>query len=118
MKNTHLIWLFVGLILIGISIPLIFAKVPPNDWYGFRVAKTFSSRSIWYAANKVAGYDLLWSGIAVVITSVITWMLHDQRKLALRDRLDSTVTNTINLTVLLVTLLLAVVHSFWYLNRL
>ncbi|MGL5833213.1 MAG: SdpI family protein [Waterburya sp.] len=58
MKTMFFPWLFVGFLFIGISIPLILEKVTPNRWYGFRVAKTLASESIWDAANRVAGFDL------------------------------------------------------------
>lgn len=67
-----LIWGFIGLLFIGISLPLIFEKVPPNRWYGFRVRKTFASDRIWYQANRISGYDLLGAGIIVVLTATAT----------------------------------------------
>ncbi|MGL5836279.1 MAG: SdpI family protein [Waterburya sp.] len=110
MKYTSIQWLFVGLFFMGIGVPLILEKVPPNMWYGFRVAKTFSSESIWYAANRVAGYDLLWAGVVIFITAVITGLLFNQ--------LGSITAHTINLALFIGALVVAVVHSFLNLNRL
>jgi uncharacterized membrane protein len=110
MNDVSLLWLFVGSLFMGISIPLIFEKVPPNRWYGFRVAKTCSSERIWYAANRVAGYDLLWAGVAIAITAVTTGLLFTQ--------LASTAVNTINFVLFLSALVVAFAHSFWSLNRL
>jgi uncharacterized membrane protein len=110
MKDAPLLWLFVGLLFIGISIPLVLEKVPPNRWYGFRVAKTFSNERIWYAANRVAGYDLLWAGVVIAITAVITGLLLPQ--------LGSTTAHAINLALFIGALVVAVVHSFLSLNRL
>ena len=110
MKDASLLWLFDGLLLIGISIPFILERVPPNRWYGFRVAKTFSSERIWYAANVVAGYDLLWAGVATAITAVITGSVFKQ--------LDSATTHIINIAVFIGALVAAVVHSFLILSRL
>ena len=110
MKNMSLLWLFVGLVFISISIPLILEKVPPNRWYGFRVAKTFSSERIWYIANRVAGYDLLWAGVAIAFTAAVTGLFFRQ--------FDSTTVHTINFAVFVGTLVVAVVHSFLNLNRL
>lgn len=109
--NTRLFpWLFVGLLFIGLGIPLILEKVPPNRWYGLRVAKTLSSERIWYPANRVAGYDLMWAGIAIAITTVITGLFF--------ERLDSTTFQTINFSVFVGALIAALIHSFWHLNRL
>jgi hypothetical protein len=35
-----------GLGFIAIGIPLAMARVPPNQWYAFRTAKTFSNQTI------------------------------------------------------------------------
>jgi uncharacterized membrane protein len=110
MKNILNLWLFVGFLFIGISIPLILEQVPPNNWYGLRVAKTLSNEINWYAANRVAGYDLLWAGIAIAITAVITRLFV--------ARLGENTAYTINFLVFLGALLLAVVHSFLNLNQL
>ena len=34
------------------SIPLIFALVPKNRFYGIRIVKTMSDEKIWYRANR------------------------------------------------------------------
>ena len=62
------IGIIVGLMIIGISIPLIFNKIKPNPWYGFRTPKTLSSPEIWYKANRYMGKDMFVAGI--VITTV------------------------------------------------
>mgnify|MGYP006356599333 FL=1 len=104
------LWLFVGLLFISMSIPLVLEKVPPNRWYGFRVAKTFSSERIWYSANRVAGYDLLSVGILTVVTAVITRLIFNQ--------LGSTNAHIVNFAVFISALVIAVIHSFLNLNRL
>jgi uncharacterized membrane protein len=110
MNNKSLLWLFAGILFMGISIPLIFEKVPPNSWYGFRTAKTFSSDQIWYAANQAAGYDLLWAGVAIMIAAIIMGLFF--------DRLGSTFVHTINIAVFFIVLIGALLHSFWNLNQL
>jgi uncharacterized membrane protein len=110
MLNTSFWWLLVGILFIGIGIPLILEKVPPNQWYGFRVTKTFSSERIWYAANRIAGYDLLWAGSAIAITAITTGLLFNQ--------IGSTTVYIINFALFVCALVIAVVHSFSNLNRL
>lgn len=110
MQDTSLVWLFVGLLFISVSIPLILEKVPPNRWYGFRVAKTFSSERIWYAANRAAGYNLLWAGVAIASSAVITGLFF--------TGLGSTTVQTINFVVFIGSLVVAFAHSFLNLNRL
>lgn len=110
MKDISLLWLFTSLVFIGMSIPLILEKVPPNRWYGFRVAKTFSSERIWYIANRAAGYDLLWAGVLIAITSAVTRLLVNW--------LGAVTVNTINFAVFISVLVVAVIHSFLTLNQL
>jgi hypothetical protein len=59
-----------GLLLIGLSVPLIRRKVRPNAWYGFRVRQTLASPDIWYATNAYAGKCLLMVGVITVLTAV------------------------------------------------
>jgi len=58
-------------IIVGIAIPLIRRRVPPNALYGLRVPATFADDEVWYDANALFGRDLLWLGsllIAIIIT--------------------------------------------------
>lgn len=60
----------VGLVLIGISIPLIMRKVPPNSFYGCRTRKTLSDPKIWYEANYISGIDFCIGGLIVFVSSL------------------------------------------------
>jgi uncharacterized membrane protein YfcA len=82
--------------------------VPPNRWYGFRVAKTFSDERIWYAANRVMGYDLLIAGLAMVVGALLT------AKLA---RGNPRQANRVCFLIFLAVLSGVVAHSFWALDR-
>jgi uncharacterized membrane protein len=68
-----------GLVFIAIGIPLAVERVPPNHchWYGFRTAKTFSNQTIWYAANRVVGIDLIIAGVVVVLGMLAMFILHE-----------------------------------------
>jgi uncharacterized membrane protein len=59
-----------GLLFIGLSIPLILGKVPPNSLYGCRTRKTLSDPKIWYEANRISGKDFLISGGLVLAASI------------------------------------------------
>ena len=61
----------VGLVLIGISIPLILRKVPPNSFYGCRTRKTLSDPKIWYEANHISGIDFCLSGAIVLVAAML-----------------------------------------------
>lgn len=109
MKSNQ-IWKYVviGIVFIVISIPTIVGKVPPNNWYGFRVAKTLSDERIWYAANQVMGIDLLLAGLAIVIGALLT------AKLVRWDRRRA---NRICFSIFLFCSLAALAHGFWALGR-
>ena len=59
-----------GLLLTALSLPMIFRKIPPNYWYGFRVKATLENEEVWYPANEYAGKRLFWVGIATVVAAV------------------------------------------------
>jgi hypothetical protein len=56
---------FIGLPLLTIllGLPLALKLVPPNRFYGFRTATTFSSLEAWYQINFATGLALLAAGI-------------------------------------------------------
>ena len=58
-----------GILLIGLGIPMMKEKIRPNRWYGFRTPKTLSDPAIWYPANKSAGFAMLVAGLTMVIAS-------------------------------------------------
>jgi hypothetical protein len=69
------LYLVTGLLLVGLSLPLIYRKVPPNYWYGFRVRATLENEEIWYPVNEYAAKRLLWVGIATVVAAAALFSL-------------------------------------------
>ena len=69
------IYLIMGLLLIGLSIPLMLNKIKPNGLYGFRVAKTMNNPDIWYAVNHHFSYRLFWSGATCVVASIALYLV-------------------------------------------
>ena len=65
MSRLYDVWL--PLVLIAVSIPLVLEAVPPNWIYGFRTAKTMSNPQIWYEANRHAGANLMAAGIWTMV---------------------------------------------------
>jgi hypothetical protein len=62
----------IGLLLIGLSLPLMRGKVPPNSWYGFRTRFTLDNPEIWYPVNAWAARRLLVVGLVTVIAALFT----------------------------------------------
>ena len=77
-KIINGIFCLVGLLFVGLGIPLILEKVGINDWYGVRTEKTMGDESIWYAANKVAGWDMLMAGCVTLVAALILIFLKDR----------------------------------------
>ena len=75
MLTLTLIYTFIGLLFIGLSIPLIRGKVPPNRWYGFRTRLTLESPDVWYPANDYAGWWLLAVGIITTVAALVGWVI-------------------------------------------
>lgn len=69
------VFLGIGLLWIGLGIPLLYEKIGPNWWYGFRTAKTLSNKEIWYKANKYAAKDLIVLGCIQLIYNLVSSML-------------------------------------------
>jgi len=72
---TSITFLLVGLVFIGLSIPLLYKKIKPNYWYGFRTQKTLSSEEIWYKANKYMAKDCIILGSLMVLYNLILLVL-------------------------------------------
>ena len=66
-----LLFIAVGLLNVGLSVPLIRRWVKPNHLYGFRTPKTMSSERIWYEANAYAGKLLLRTAIIFIAAAIV-----------------------------------------------
>jgi hypothetical protein len=64
-----------GVLLMALSLPLLWGKVPPNGLYGFRVRATLENPRIWYAANRFAAKRMLLSGAVFVAAALILYFI-------------------------------------------
>jgi drug/metabolite transporter (DMT)-like permease len=64
-----------GLVLIGISVPLIQRRIKPNYWYGFRTRRTLDNPQIWYDVNAHAGQRLLVSGLITTVVAAVLYFI-------------------------------------------
>jgi hypothetical protein len=71
MTTLLVLYLASGVLLMLLSLPLLWGKVPPYGLYGFRVRATLDNPDIWYPANKYAAKRLLWSGAVFVVAALI-----------------------------------------------
>jgi uncharacterized membrane protein len=99
----------VGVLYIGLGIPLLRGRVPPNGFYGWRTKKTLSDEKIWYAVNRVTGRDLIIGGVAVVVTALGIYLFG--------QALDPNRSATILLAVLVSSVVVMVINSLLFSAR-
>ena len=98
-----------GLLFVGLAIPLIMGKIPPNPTYGFRVAKTMSNPDIWYPANRYCGWTMLAAGVVTSVAAVVLALIKD---------LNLFLYVMICVGIMSTALIVAAVMSFMYLQKL
>lgn len=69
------LYILIGALFIGLSIPLILRRVPPNRWYGFRVRRTLASPDIWYPANAYSSWLMLGLGLLVILVALAAYFV-------------------------------------------
>jgi uncharacterized membrane protein len=109
MAGTLLIYFGVGLLVAALALPMMYDKIPPNGFYGFRTPRTLSDPNVWYPANRVAGRNLAVAGVIVATTALVL--------LAMQKSIQPRTPSFILLAVSMTALIGAVVHSFIALRR-
>ncbi|MGD0610618.1 MAG: SdpI family protein [Anaerolineales bacterium] len=69
MSTVLIVYLAVGLVTLGLSIPLILGKIPPGAWVGLQVKRIRKNQDIWYRASAYAGKWLLGTGLWVIFAA-------------------------------------------------
>jgi uncharacterized membrane protein len=87
-----------------VSIPLMLNIVPPNRVYGFRTRRTLADPVVWFRANRFAGTALFIASAFSAILFAVRPEFASGRSLA-------------GLVVFVVPLLVALVASFAYVQR-
>ncbi|HAL46060.1 MAG: hypothetical protein A2Y12_06565 [Planctomycetes bacterium GWF2_42_9] len=102
----------IGLLIVAISIPLLFDKVKPNQWYGFRTPKTLSNPEIWYKANKYMAKNMLIAGIIIMATFIILPTL--------KSHFEPGIGTSIALFyfIIMIPILIVIIRSLLYLRKL
>jgi uncharacterized membrane protein len=67
------LYAFAGLLLAGLSVPLILHKIPPNGLYGFRINSTMNNPELWYKVNEFSGKRLLVVGLVSSVGSILLY---------------------------------------------
>ena len=69
-----MIYIFIGVLFIAISIPLIKRKVKINNWYGVRLPQTMKNEEIWYEVNEKSGKNLFAFGTIIIFFSILFYI--------------------------------------------
>jgi len=102
--------LFCGVLFVGISIPLVLEKIPPNHWYGVKLRKTLANKEIWYKANKYSGRDFFVIGCFLVLSAPILFIF--------RERFSPFGLCRIFLALVVVPVVIALVRAVLYVRKL
>jgi uncharacterized membrane protein len=75
MITLLLLYLIGGVLLIALSVPLLYNKIPPNSIYGFRLPQTIQDPHVWYAANRYSARWLFIAGVCIVVAAVLLYLV-------------------------------------------
>jgi uncharacterized membrane protein len=64
-----------GLLLAGLSVPLIRRQIGPNPLYGFRVRQTLDDPAVWYPVNAYAAKGLLAVGLGISAAALLLYLV-------------------------------------------
>lgn len=82
MKSAATKFLIIGLVTLGLTLPLVFRAVPMNRLYGFRTRAAFQSNENWYEINARGGLLLALGSLVIIGTGVAGFFLPDRYTLA------------------------------------
>ncbi len=68
-------WTIAGLVIFGLSIPLVRGKIPRNSLYGVRLPQSFQSDEAWFAINRFGGRRLLVWSMPLVLLGIVCFFL-------------------------------------------
>jgi hypothetical protein len=69
------LFLCVGCLFCGISLPLLLGMIGPNPWYGFRVKKTLDDPAVWYPANRVGAVWMMGAAVLLMVVALAGYAL-------------------------------------------
>jgi uncharacterized membrane protein len=75
MTTLLVFYVAIGVVLVLVSIPLLLGKIPPNPYYGFRVAATLGDPKVWYETNRYSAKRLVVAGLSIVLAAVGLWFV-------------------------------------------
>jgi hypothetical protein len=102
--------LFMGVLLLAVGVALALKLVPPNPVVGFRTSRTWSSREVWYAANRSAGINVAIAGIVIAVAALVVPPLTPDYSDGVRVAIIG--------PIVIFAIVIAVARSLWQVRRL
>ena len=99
-----------GLLIMGISIPLILQKIPPNPWYGWKTRKSLSNKELWYEMNRYSGKDLFIAGLVVSAGALVLFVF--------RTKFSEAIIAYLGLALIIIPTVVAVFRGLRYESKL
>ena len=65
-------YVFLGILITAICMPLLQGKVKMNDFYGVRIKKSYESEENWYKINKFGARQLIGWAIFMIFMGVVS----------------------------------------------
>lgn len=78
-----IVFIILDLLLAGLSIPLIFERVPRNEVYGFRFPVALKNDENWFRMNRFGGRCLAFTSLLSLVWLVALWASSVQTSLLL-----------------------------------
>lgn len=64
-----------GTLLILVALPLLFGRIPPNPYYGFRLSPALDDPKVWYPTNKHSAKRLIAGGACSIISAIVLYFV-------------------------------------------
>jgi hypothetical protein len=71
MITLMILYVSSGAVLVLLALPLWLGKVPPNPFYGFRIAPALDDPDLWYPTNRYSAGWLIASGATAIATALL-----------------------------------------------
>ena len=75
MASLFFLFIASGLLVTILGFPLLFKKIKPNPWYGFRTERTLADPRVWYAVNQYAAVRLIITGISFIVSTFVFYFV-------------------------------------------
>lgn len=68
-------WILIGLICIGLAIPLRRGRIRRNAFYGIRFPQSYKSDEAWFAINRYGATQLMIWSVPIILVGVLALFL-------------------------------------------